>query len=141
MTRRFEHVRTRLLQVDGILVWVDPVSEYGDRCKLDPMLEDIAARGVWVSAHPDIIRKIGTKEVLFRTKHFSWGTDTHIYATEEQFRKQFPALLRSSGPRVTKQRRGTEASGRGRQRSSATAPIRWFAFRRRDEEAPGRLSC
>ncbi len=106
-----DHVWTRLLQLDGVLVWVDPVTEYGDRSKLDPMLKDIAARGVWVSAHPDIIQKIGTKEVLFRTKHFSWGTDTHLYANEEQFRKDFPARLRSSGPRVLKQRRGNGGIG------------------------------
>ena len=46
------------------------------RVVLDQMLRDVAARGPWVSAHPDVILKMGVKEVLHRTKHLGWGTDT-----------------------------------------------------------------
>ena len=46
---------------------------------LDAMLRDVASRGLWVSAHPDVILKMGVKEVLHRTKHLGWGTDTHLY--------------------------------------------------------------
>lgn len=106
-----DEIRARLLQFDGVLVWVDPITDGRDRSKLDPMLAEIAACGVWVSAHPEVIQKIGTKEVLFRTKHFSWGTDTHLYATEREFRQAFPARLRSRGPRVLKQRRGNGGIG------------------------------
>jgi hypothetical protein len=35
-------------------------------------LRDVAARGVWVSAHPDVVQKMGTKEVLHRTRTMSW---------------------------------------------------------------------
>jgi hypothetical protein len=31
-----------------------------DRSKLDPMLRDLSDHCVWVSAHPDVIQKIGT---------------------------------------------------------------------------------
>ncbi len=106
-----EQVRARLLEVDGVLVWVDPITEYGDRSKLDAMLTDVAAAGVWVSAHPDVIQKMGTKEVLFRTKNLGWGTDTRLYSTEAQFRQEFPGHLKSSGPRVVKQRRGNGGIG------------------------------
>ena len=34
------------------------------RAVLDPLLRDVAARGPWVSAHPDVILKMGVKEVL-----------------------------------------------------------------------------
>jgi hypothetical protein len=30
-------------------------------------------KGVWVSAHPDVILKMGVKEVLHRTRHLGWG--------------------------------------------------------------------
>jgi hypothetical protein len=40
------------------------------------MLRDLAARGVWVSAHPDVILKMGVEDVLYRTRHLGWGTDT-----------------------------------------------------------------
>ena len=41
-------VRTKLLCVDGVLVWVDPISDGRDRSRLDPMLSEIALRGVSV---------------------------------------------------------------------------------------------
>jgi hypothetical protein len=106
-----DQVRARLLQVDGVLVWVDPVTDQGDRSKLDSMLKDLVDGDVWVSAHPDVIQKIGTKEALFRTKDFNWGTDIRLYATELQFREEFPTHLRANGPRVVKQRRGNGGIG------------------------------
>jgi len=53
------------------------------------MLREVAAKGVWVSAHPDVILKMGTKEVLFHTRHLGWGTDTHIYRSLEEMKEQF----------------------------------------------------
>ena len=39
---------------------------------MNDMLRDIASRGVFVSAHPDVIDRMGTKLVLHRTPgHFS----------------------------------------------------------------------
>ena len=106
-----DEVRPRLLDCDGVLVWVDPITHGRDRSNLDRLLRDVAAQGVWVSAHPDVIQKIGTKGVLFDTRHFGWGTDTHLYGTVSEFREEFPARLRSSGPRVLKQRRGNGGNG------------------------------
>src|SRR3954471_14085403 len=45
-----EEVREQLLGVDGVLVWVDPIHQGKTRVELDPLLRDVAARGVWVSA-------------------------------------------------------------------------------------------
>ena len=104
-------VREQLLQVDGVLVWVDPISEGQNRITLDAMLRDVASRGVWVSAHPDVILKMGVKEVLHRTKSLGWGADTHLYRTARAFREEFPLRLQSAGPRVLKQNRGN--GGRG----------------------------
>jgi hypothetical protein len=104
-------VRAQLIKVDGVLVWVDPLHEGKDRTALDALLRDVAARGTWVSAHPDTILKMGTKEVLYRTKHLGWGTDTHLYRTEAEFRDGFPARLRMAGPRVLKQNRGNGGQG------------------------------
>ncbi len=106
-----EEMRQRLLQVDGVLVWVDPIHDGQTREKLDELLRDVAARGPWVSAHPDVILKMGVKEVLHRTKHLGWGTDTHLYRTAPAFHEQFPPLLRSAGPRVLKQNRGNGGQG------------------------------
>ena len=52
-----EEVRAQLLKADGVLVWVDPIHEGRTREVLDQMLRDVATRGPWVSAHPDVIIK------------------------------------------------------------------------------------
>ncbi|MDB5407095.1 MAG: hypothetical protein JWL84_2007 [Rhodospirillales bacterium] len=104
-------VRKQLLKVNGVLVWVNPISDGQNRIALDATLRDVASRGIWVSAHPDVILKMGVKEVLHRTKHLGWGTDTHLYRTVEAFREEFPPRLQSAGPRVLKQNRGNAGQG------------------------------
>ena len=104
-------VREQLLKVDGVLVWVDPIHEGQTRVVLDAMLRDVAARGPWVSAHPDVILKMGVKEVLHRTRHLGWGTKTHLYRTMGDFVAEFPSRLRSNGPLVLKQNRGNGGQG------------------------------
>jgi hypothetical protein len=106
-----DEVRAQLSKVDGVLVWVDPIHEGQTRAVLDALLRDVASRGPWVSAHPDVIIKMGVKEVLHCTKHLGWGTDTHLYRTAAAFRDEFPARLESAGPRVLKQNRGNGGQG------------------------------
>ncbi|WP_027547274.1 Cj0069 family protein [Bradyrhizobium sp. WSM2254] len=104
-------VRDQLLAVDGVLVWVDPIHQGKTRVELDPLLRDVAARGPWVSAHPDVILKMGVKEVLYRTRHLGWGADTHRYDTAASFRAEFAPRLQTDGPRVLKQNRGNGGQG------------------------------
>jgi hypothetical protein len=106
-----DEVHEQLMKVDGVLVWVDPLHEGKTRTVLDALLRDVAARGPWVSAHPNVILKMGVKEILYRTKHLGWGTDTHLYRTAHEFRDEFPSRLQSTGPRVLKQNRGNGGQG------------------------------
>jgi hypothetical protein len=106
-----EEVYAQLLKVDGVLVWVNPLDDGCTRAKLDPLLRDVAAKGPWVSAHPDVILKMGVKEVLHRTKHLGWGTDTQLYRTSDEFHDAFPMRLQSGGARVLKQNRGNAGQG------------------------------
>jgi hypothetical protein len=108
---RVDEARRQLLELDGVLVWVNPLQEGLDRSKLDPLLAEVAAAGVWVSAHPDVILKLGTKEVLYRTRGLSCGTDTHLYRTLDELAQQLPSRLSASGPRVLKQYRGMGGTG------------------------------
>jgi hypothetical protein len=103
-------VRTQLATLDGVLVWVNPIHEGRNRANLDEMLREVAARGVWISAHPDVILKMGTKEVLYRTRSMSWGCDTALYRTAEAMRAELPARL-AAGPRVIKRNRGNGGQG------------------------------
>jgi len=106
-----ETVRAHLLSMDGVLVWVDPLREGKDRSRLDPLLREVATRGVWVSARPDVILKMGVKEVLYRTRELGWGTDTDLYTSIDDFNERFPARLSGNGPRVLKQNRGNGGQG------------------------------
>jgi hypothetical protein len=104
-------VRDQLMQVDAVLVWVNPIQDGRDRSVLDPMLREVAAAGIFVSAHPDVILKLGTKEVLYRTRDIGWGCDTHLYSSMEQMRQELPARLATGKPRVVKQCRGNGGIG------------------------------
>ena len=103
-------VRTSLLAMDAVLVWVDPISGERDRRVLDPLLRSVAAQGVWVSTHPDVILKMGVKAVLYRTRHLGWGADTHCYGSPDELRADLPKRL-VGGPRVLKQNRGNGGQG------------------------------
>jgi len=103
-------VRAQLARLDGVLVWVNPIHEGRNRANLDALLREVAARGVWVSAHPDVILKMGTKEVLHRTRTMSWGCDTALYRTAAAMRGELPARL-AAGPRVIKRNRGNGGQG------------------------------
>src|ERR1700704_2814700 len=103
-------VRAQLATLDGVLVWVNPIHEGQNRANLDALLREVAARGVWVSAHPDVILKMGTKEVLHRTRAMRWGCDTALYRTAEAMRAELPVRL-AAGPRVIKRNRGNGGQG------------------------------
>lgn len=106
-----EEARDQLLGSDGVLVWVNPIEQGCDRTVLDGILREVADSGEFVSAHPDVILKMGTKEVLYATRGMSWGCDTHLYSTIEEMRAQLPLRLRDGGARVLKQYRGNGGNG------------------------------
>ncbi len=103
-------IAAQLVTLDGVLVWVNPIHEGRNRANLDALLRDVATRGVWVSAHPDVIAKMGTKEVLYRTRTMSWGCDTALYRSAAEMRSELPARL-DVGPRVIKRNRGNGGQG------------------------------
>jgi hypothetical protein len=104
-------VRDRLLDLDGVLVWVNPIQDGLDRSKLDPLLREVAHAGVWVSAHPDVILKMATKRVLVDTKQMGWGTDTRLHRSATELRHHLPARLARQSPLVLKQQRGMGGNG------------------------------
>lgn len=106
-----EAVRDQLLALDGVLVWVNPIEQGLDRSKLDPLLREVADAGSWVSAHPDVILKMATKQVLVDTKQMSWGTDTRLYRSAAELRDNLLARLADQSARVLKQHRGMGGNG------------------------------
>ncbi len=106
-----DEVSEQLMRCDGVLVWVNPIVQDRDRTKLDAMLQVVSEQGVFVSAHPEIIQKMGTKEVLYRTRDMSWGCDTHVYRTAQELSERLSQQLESGKPRVLKQYRGNDGNG------------------------------
>ncbi|HLK15612.1 MAG TPA: Cj0069 family protein, partial [Fimbriimonadaceae bacterium] len=96
----------------AVQVWVNPIMDDGhNRSKLDALLREVAAAGVLVSSHPDTIQKIGTKTVLYETRHMGWGSDIDLYRSSEEMRARLPERLRAGKPRVLKQHRGHSGHG------------------------------
>jgi hypothetical protein len=104
-------VRDQLLGLDGVLVWVNPIQDGANRSQLDALLREAAAKGVWVSADPEVILTLGTKEVLYRTRDVGWGAGTDLYRDAADFRARFPRALARDKVRVLKQARGNGGNG------------------------------
>ena len=104
-------VREQLLACAGVLVWVNPIQDGQNRARLDALLREAARLGVWVSAHPDTILKLGTKEVLHRARELPWGSDVELYGSPEDFLQRFPSRLARYGHLVVKQSRGNGGDG------------------------------
>jgi hypothetical protein len=106
-----DEVRQQLMQVDAVLVWMNPIQDGRDRSILDPILRDVASKGIYVSTHPDVILKMGTKEVVYRTRDIGWGCDTHLYRSAKELRRELPKRLADGKARVLKQNRGNGGLG------------------------------
>lgn len=103
-------VRDELLDVNGVLVWVDPIGRGEDRRCIDTILREVAANGAWVSAHPDVVSAMGTKEVLLRTADLGWSSDVRRWDSLHDLRHGLLAGL-SNGARVLKPRYGNGGIG------------------------------
>ncbi len=109
----------------AVLTWVDPIEGGRDRTMFDSMLRELAADGVFVSTHPDTIEKLGTKEVLFRTRHLGWGSDVSLYLTLDDMRRELTVKLARGEVRVLKQFRGMSGNGIWKiERDSAKVRVR-----------------
>jgi hypothetical protein len=106
-----EEVRNQLMLVDVVLVWMNPIQDGHDRKILDSMLREVSSSGIYVSAHPDIIQKMGTKEILYKTRDMEWGCDTHLYRNMVQIRRELPIRLASGEARILKQYLGSSGDG------------------------------
>jgi hypothetical protein len=106
-----DEIKARLIDVSLILVWFNPFEAGRDRSRLNAMLRSLASNGVAVSAHPDVIDKIGTKDVLFLTRNMPWGTNIHRYASVSELRVGLTENLKHGLPRVLKQLRGQSGDG------------------------------
>lgn len=98
-----------LKNYDAILVWVNPIEQGNNRTVLDDLLRRLSDHGCFVSAHPDVILKIGTKEILYATRNEEFGGDVKLYASVEEFEEKF--LYDKTAIRILKQYRGNGGNG------------------------------
>lgn len=96
---------------DAVLTWINPFEPQLDRAALDAFLRELDEAGVVVSAHPDTILRIGTKDVLVATQALSWSVDACAYPAVGDFGARFPAKVRREHARVLKQYRGHSGLG------------------------------
>jgi len=103
-------VELQLRDVQLVQVWCNPIEGGRRRDRLDAMLRRLADAGVTVSAHPDAIQALGTKDVLLAARDLPFGSDVHRIDSLEQLEAELPQRL-ARGPRVLKQHRGHSGIG------------------------------
>ncbi|MFO1338493.1 MAG: Cj0069 family protein [Burkholderiaceae bacterium] len=128
-----DEVAVQLRRAHVVLVWCNPIEGGRRRDRLDAMLRDIAAFGVRVSAHPDAILRLGTKDVLVATRDLPFGSDVHRVDTVEQLAAELPGRLQG-GARVLKQHRGHSGIGVWRVESSQGGLLKLRHAQRGSEE-------
>lgn len=117
-----DEVTAQLRGVRAVLVWCNPVEDGRRRDRLDALLREVAREGVFVSAHPDAILRLGTKDVLFETRDLPFGSDVHRIDSLAQLVSDLPLRLRH-GARVLKQHRGQSGNGVWRVELSADGSL------------------
>lgn len=105
-----DEVAVQLHRMRVVLVWCNPIEGGRRRDRLDAMLREVAEAGLVVSAHPDAILKLGTKDVLVQTRDLPFGSDVHQVDSLAQLATELPIRLRA-GARVLKQHRGHSGIG------------------------------
>ena len=105
-----DEIGNELREVGAVLVWHNPIEGGRPRTRLDALLREAAAAGVFVSTHPDVILKLGTKDVLLQTRELPFGSDCRRIDSLAQLRAELPARL-VQGARVLKQWRGHSGIG------------------------------
>lgn len=105
-----DEVEAQLRKLRGVLVWHNPIEGGRTRRRLDAMLRRVAEQGVFVSAHPDTILRMGTKDVLVEVRDLPFGSDVHRVDSIAALAADLPRRL-ASGPRVLKQHRGHSGIG------------------------------
>ena len=104
-------IEKQLLEKDAVLVWINPIEKGNSRSILDAMLRRISDEHIFVSTNPNVILKIGTKDVLYTTKEMDWGTDVEIYNSFNELREKLVITLQPGISRVLKQYRGNGGNG------------------------------
>lgn len=117
-----DEVEAQLREVGLVQVWCNPVEDGRRRDRLDAMLRSVADAGVIVSAHPDTILKLGTKDVLIDTRDLPFGSDVQRIDSLQQLQAELPLRLRG-GARVLKQHRGHSGIGIWRVENDAASPL------------------
>lgn len=110
----FDHqaaVRDSLTAFDAILVWINPLADGRDRRSVNQILREAAANGVFVSAHPDVIDKMGTKAVLATTRELGWSGDTKLHVDPSSLAESLARNLAFGSVRVLKPLRGNDGQG------------------------------
>ncbi len=105
-----DEVAQQLSQVALVLVWCNPIEGGRRRDRLDAVLQGAARQGVIVSAHPEAVQRLGTKDVLHATRQLPFGSDVHRVDSLAQLVAELPVRLQA-GPRVLKQHRGHSGIG------------------------------
>ena len=109
----YEKVKTFLSQpfIQGVIIRINPGNVRGvTNKKWVELVNSISNIGVRVMTPPDVMKKMGAKDVLGKIGHLNCGLkDTEVYYTINEWISNFPKTLTKK--RVVKQNRGSSGEG------------------------------
>jgi hypothetical protein len=105
-----DEVAAQLNRKRVVIVWCNPIENGRRRDKLDALLRDVTNNGTFVSTHPDTILKLGTKDVLYESRHLPFGSDVIRVNSLTELADTLHSRL-VHGARVLKQYRGQSGIG------------------------------
>lgn len=108
---RASEVRRHVMDLAACLVWINPLQDGRDRRVVNALIAEAATAGVRVSAHPDVIHAIGTKEVLYRTRDFGWALPVELHTSAEELKAALRRHEQAAVTRVLKPLRGNDGDG------------------------------
>jgi hypothetical protein len=100
-----------VLSMKAALVWINPLADGRDRKQVDALLRTAGDAGVFVSAHPDVIDKMGSKNVLVSTRDLGWAGDVRSHLSVGAMMDSLRGAFARGETRVLKPVRGNDGQG------------------------------
>ena len=136
-----DDVREQLLAADGVLVWVDPLHQGKTRAALDGLLREVASRGPWVSAHPDVILKMGSKKSYTGQGILAGAPTRTSTAPPPNSPRRSPRGCDRRAPASSSRTEATAVRGSGRSSKFQRAAALWTCVSCMRKAVASRRSC
>lgn len=102
-----DELYTSSKKAEVILIWVNPIHRNIEEGSFENYICDMSDRGKYISSHPEVIKKLGTKIILHTMSGTSWSRDVYKHENFDHL-NALKSRLDGQQIRVIKQSRGND---------------------------------